>query len=49
VQGEALNVENNVSSVHCDTVRGESSACDAAISASAEEDSNLAESLAVPR
>jgi hypothetical protein len=31
VQGEALNVENNVSSVHCDTVRWESIANDAAV------------------
>jgi hypothetical protein len=36
VQGEALNVENNVSTVHGDTVWGESIANDAAVSAYAE-------------
>jgi hypothetical protein len=36
VQGETLNVKNNVSSVHCDTVRGESTANDTAVGARAE-------------
>ena len=36
VQGKALNVENNVSSVHCDTVRGESIANDTAVVPSAD-------------
>jgi hypothetical protein len=36
MQGKALNVEYNVSSVHCSTVRGDSIAIDAAFSASAE-------------
>jgi hypothetical protein len=36
VQGKALNVENNVCSVHCNTVRGDSIALDAAFTASAE-------------
>ena len=36
VQGKALNVENNVSSVHYDTVRGESIANDTAVPASAD-------------
>ena len=36
VQGKALNVENNVSSVHCDTVRGESIANDTAVVTSAD-------------
>ena len=36
VQGEALNVENNVSSVHYDTVRGESIANDTAVGTGAD-------------
>ena len=40
VQGETLNVKNNVSSVHCSTVREGSIAIDAAFSAFAEEAGN---------
>jgi hypothetical protein len=40
VQGKTLNVENNVSSVHRSTVRGDSIALDAALSASDEEAGN---------